>query len=72
MKPFSTILLLTLVSVALSQRLYIHSPAELSDRYKDGVKVHLSPLGFHPQSGQLDGIAVNANPLSACSVIEYV
>lgn len=56
----------------LSQRIYFHSPVELNERYPIGISVHFSPIGYHPQSGQLDGSLVFAEPFDACESINNV
>ena len=51
---------LVLVAVVKCQKLFIHSPSDLADKYPKGISIKLSPIGFNPLSGQLDGALVIA------------
>jgi len=53
--------------VALSTAIYPISPPELVNLFKDPIKVHLSPIGYRPLVGSLQGLIMLADPIGACS-----
>lgn len=63
---------LVLVGVTECQKLFIHSPSDLANKYPKGISIKLSPIGFNPLSGQLDGTLLISSPFDACSSISIV
>ena len=52
--------------------MFFHSPLDLNKKYPKGINVKLSPIGFKPRSGQLDGTLSIAEPFDACEPIYNV
>lgn len=69
MKP-RIILLLFLIAAALSATLQVLAPPALASKFPNPMIVHLSPIGFRPLSGRLEGRVVVASPSGACDRIQ--
>jgi len=68
---FITCLCLTLL---LAQVADVHpmEPKELTEMFTTPIKAHLSPIGYRPLSGRLEGSVILANPKGACSKIKDI
>ena len=63
-------LLLSVLYLVGATNIQIASPDLLAIKYPAGLLIHVSPIGFKPASGTLDGRVVAADPKDACSKIQ--
>jgi len=66
------LIMMYFVSLTEAAGLRVISPKELKHLFPSGITVHISPIGFRPLSGKLDGRALLSSPLGACSQIQDV
>jgi hypothetical protein len=65
-------LLALLATVALAADLHPVGPEDLTKLFSSPIKAHLSPIGYRPLSGRLEGSVLLAKPEGACSKIKDV
>jgi hypothetical protein len=58
-----------LLALVASTTVTLLSPPELVSQFNQPFPMHLSPIGFRPLSGRLEGKAILADPSGACSMI---
>jgi hypothetical protein len=69
----TTIIALIFVIQLNSTTITVIDPPELAAQFHNQpFSMHVSPIGFRPLSGRLEGKVVIANPSGACSMIEDV
>ena len=66
------IILTLLVMVGNTTHIYAVEPESLRKLFPEGIKAHISPIGFKPLSGRLEGNIVLANPIGACNKIDEI
>jgi hypothetical protein len=63
------VIFLIIIATVAAQKLHFYAPSELQTKYPKGVDIRLSPIGYHPTSGQLDGILTIGKPEDGCSPV---
>ena len=66
------VILTFVVLVGNATHIYAVEPESLRKLFPDGIKAHISPIGFKPLSGRLEGNIVLANPIGACNKIDEI
>lgn len=59
-----------LVGSVVSTTLHPVHPDDFAQLFKEPIKAHVSPIGFRPLSGKLEGHIVLANPIGACKPLK--
>jgi len=71
-RSYHLVILITLITRLTATKLEVISPIELANQFTNGIPIHVSPIGFKPLSGRLDGITILSMPGGACSIIQDV
>jgi hypothetical protein len=73
-KLFKTlaIALLFIIHIQAASITIIDPPELAKQTSVQPIPIHVSPIGFRPLSGRLEGKAVMADPMGACSMISDV
>ena len=58
--------------IALAADIHPMEPNDLKKLFTEPIKAHISPIGYRPLSGRLEGSVVMANPKGACEKIKDV
>ena len=69
---FITYFWAVLLVLTLAADMHPMEPKELIALFTQPIKAHLSPIGYRPLSGRLEGSVVLANPIGACSKIKDI
>lgn len=64
------LLLLLLLAGTFAADLHPVGPDALRQMFSEPIKAHISPIGFRPLSGRLEGSIILADPAGACSKIQ--
>ena len=60
------------IYLVLGTAIYPISPPELVTLFKEPIKVHLSPIGYRPLVGRLQGLVILAEPIGACTKLTEI
>jgi hypothetical protein len=61
-----------MATLSLTADVHPMEPQDLAQLFTAPIKAHLSPIGYRPLSGRLEGAVVLANPKGACSKIKDI
>ena len=59
--------LLALLGTVKASNVKVVGPPELVKQFPNPIAAHLSPIGYRPLSGRLEGVLLLADPIGACS-----
>lgn len=71
-KGLALIVLLILTTEIYATSVHPVSPPEFAALFPQRIETHVSPIGFKPLTGRIEGLVILADPAGACSKIKSV